>query len=229
MFLSSFLVFVEFIPHHGTFKFTLITGIKTGRYTYEKRTKDILELKLIEQSEATEANKANSDDDATRLMNLAQEVRIQADKLLSDMNAVCHIQEVEKKQEQFFRDPMSMICALNGQYLKQVTNYMTPVSSAVHPDFILTSLDDMNESDCDKSTSLYIRSSQGMITLNENGRSVSASDRDVKLAWFRTIEFGIRCIVRFIKAVPGFRNLHIDDQLNLIKREALPGTHFLVN
>ena len=191
-----------------------------------------MELKLIEQTEATEKNKANGDnDDATRLMNLAQEVRIQADKLLSDMNAVCHIQEVEKKQEQFFRDPMSMICALNGQYLKQVTNYVTPsVSSAVHPDFILTSLDEMNESDCDKSTSFYVRSSQRMITLNENGRSVSASDRDVKLAWFRTIEFGIRCIVRFIKAVPGFRNLHIDDQLNLIKRKTLTKkTSFLVN
>ena len=196
-----------------------------------------MELKLIEQSEATEANKANSDDEATRLMNIAQEVRIHADKLLSDMNAVCHIQEVEKKQEEFLRDPMKMIYALNGQYLKQATDYMrySASSAAVHPDLNLTSLEEMNQegdcdklgSDCDKSASFYIRSSQRMITLNENGRSVSASDRDVKLAWFRTIEFGIRCIVRFIKAVPGFRNLHIDDQLNLIKRKSVSRTIFL--
>ena len=195
-----------------------------------------MELKLIEQSDATEASKSNSENDATRFMNLAQEVRIQADKLLSDMNAVCHIQEVEKQQEQFFRDPMSMICALNGQYLKEATNYMTPSASsaAIHPDFLLTSFEEMSqeadydtlENNCDKPAPLYIRSSQRMITLNENGRSVSASDRDVKLAWFRTIEFGIRCIVRFIKAVPGFRNLHIDDQLNLIKRKPLSGSIF---
>ena len=203
------------------------SGIKTGRYTYAKRTRDIMELKMIEQSESI-VNDTEKEDEKKKLMNQAQEVRILADKLLQDMHAVSgDSQEVERKQKQFVRDPNCTFNGLDGESLRKAGRFMACTEQTLYNLPLSNDITKMeggiNETNIDKTKQFYIRSSQREITLNDSSQSETQSNtdeqRDVKLAWFRTIEFGIRCLVRFIKAIPGFRNIHIDDQLNLIKRK----------
>ena len=209
------------------YKHSFYLGIKTGRYTYEKRTKDIMELKMMEQSQAV-VKDTDNEDETKHLMNIAQKVRILADKLLEDMQAVSgDSQEVERKQKQFVPDPNCTYNGLDGEILRNAGQYMTSSKETSHSSFVPTNItkedNENNKTVSDDTKQFYIRSSQRGITLNDSGKSDTQTQtdnkRDVKLAWFRTIEFGIRCLVRFIKAIPGFKNLHIDDQLNLIKRK----------
>ena len=47
--------------------------------------------------------------------------------------------------------------------------------------------------------------------------SETESTRETMLKWFTTMEHGIQCLVKFVKVLPGFRDLQMDDQLSLLK------------
>ncbi len=185
-----------------------MSGIKTGRYTHEKKTKDILELKELEREECREQPcDLSRNSDASYYLNIAREVRKQSDEVLEEVHAVRDFRKISEKQNQFLRESMSVFNVQTGESLPGCEAYHSsaPQERPQHTDH--------------QTEPVYIGFSQKEVNPDEKPLKVEGSARDVKVTWFRTIEFGIKCIVRFIKAIPGYRELHIDDQLNLIKRE----------
>ena len=139
-------------------------GIKTGRYTYEKRTKDIMEIKKDSLEKAEAIEKELERDRHVKLDSFIQRLVVAKERLLSDVEVV------------------------------QATD---GVVTAVHKEAPgkLMYIPYEPPEPCEENSNIWRK-------------------------WASVVENtgGVRRVIKFVKTIPGFRELEMDDQIQLIKR-----------
>ena len=143
-----------------------MAGIKTGRYTYEKRTRDIMEIKRDHLEKAQAIEKEQELDKQQKLDSFIQRLVVAKERLLGDVEVV------------------------------EQTDGGVTARHKEQPDKLM-----------------YIP---------YEPPDPSEESGNIWRQWASVVENtgGVRRVIKFVKTIPGFRELEMSDQISLIKRKS---------
>ena len=150
-------------------------GIKTGRYTYEKRTHDILEIKQSHLIKAEIHTKQFEESHQLDLEHFISQLVSAKEKLLSDVELVTRDDHV-----------------------------ITAVHKGCPDQLVYIPCDEESEAD----------------VIERNDQDVGGR---IWRKWATVVQHtgGVNRLVKFVKIIPGFRDLDMSDQIQLIKRKSV--------
>ncbi|KAI0228749.1 Nuclear hormone receptor E75 [Lamellibrachia satsuma] len=164
------------------------SAIKTGRYTHEKKTKNIKEVKQLEQAERAAIPREPSPD----MMALLSKLPLQISENKYE-KVIEHILAAYQEQTMHTVDFFSNIREKEETYLEERRLYAEMFGS-------------LKPVTAEEYTKIY--QSTG---LDIDGR------RELVEHMIPRIENGMRRCIAFVKALPGFQSLPMEDQMALIK------------
>lgn len=181
-------------------------AIKIGRYTYEKRTRDITEVKKLKLKDCN--NQTNTDD--CEITNMVNTVKTRLTSTKNGMEGAA--------DQEFLPDPEV------DQFVQDLIDIQMENIPDLHvcfqPDVMLEKQQSAFE---DYKQRLEIFGNLGLLprSVYEEFRSITGLELDERHTMMsknlQQLELRIRNMVKFARRIPGFSNLNIKDQQALLK------------
>lgn len=157
-----------------------VQGIKTGRYTYEKRRKDTVAVRLMQAEVA-----------------LASQQRVESTRQADITELIHSVVDARRRYYHDHGEDINHVAQLQIEFArsrrgrKSMFDDLTPVQG---PD-------------------------NALVAPGRTGGDSSGDDQeyDVFHRWLKLLEFGVKKVINFAKALPGFRQLDMNDQISLFK------------